>query len=671
MDVQLPDGTTVKGVPDGISKAELATKLKANGMNVPDSWMGAASAPTVDERGIPFEKGSTPESRKTTPEPPESIGQELYGAGEAALNAGASAITAPIGALAEGIAGGRNPVSEQMARMSLPPTTPAGQRYAGNIGNLMRESGIAGLAPEMAGVTNAARMAAQDLPRIPPLPPSVRDIGSDLTGSRVAPARAAAAAEARPLLQGVSEEARQRAAVEEAAGTHEMNAATARAQRLDQLVQRIDQRVSAPAKNSLGEDVPNLHDTGADLRTVAQGAAEAWRDKRASGGAIAFPKAEAEAAAKEASGQYVQVGGIESDLKTLLNEAKGIPHLENEISGYLSAITGGKSKEPAVAPPTMPGAQHTFVPNVKPKMVTVPQPFKNLVLVSRFGHDVVNSGNFMGFSAIGQRAAYNMVKKLDAELEKFAPAYAEAKAQWAADSKPLADMNTRFGKVIEGTEGESSLARVSTQDLPGRILGKREGIEVLQKLLGNDEKSNATVDKWVENWILKDVQGETGKGALNKIQAPQREATLSAVPELAAKLKTRFETKSALEESSARLAKQADQARKRGELAASSAQKQAESTRQIASRIDQDLKNIDDLMKYPDKKNQQAAIDGSLAVLARERNAGMISAEKYKAAGDLISRANTLEARAARAQRIAKRIAGLGTVVFIGKEIGP
>ena len=39
MDVRLPDGTIVRNVPDGITKAELAGKLRSNGMNVPDEWM--------------------------------------------------------------------------------------------------------------------------------------------------------------------------------------------------------------------------------------------------------------------------------------------------------------------------------------------------------------------------------------------------------------------------------------------------------------------------------------------------------------------------------------------------------------------------------------------------------------------------------------------------------
>jgi hypothetical protein len=56
MDVQLPDGTLVKGVPDGTSKLELATKLKANGKSVPDSWLQPAAPKTAStpvSKGLP------------------------------------------------------------------------------------------------------------------------------------------------------------------------------------------------------------------------------------------------------------------------------------------------------------------------------------------------------------------------------------------------------------------------------------------------------------------------------------------------------------------------------------------------------------------------------------------------------------------------------------------
>jgi hypothetical protein len=47
MDVRLPDGTVIKGVPDGMSKADLTAKLKSNGYDV--SKLVAASAPDVSD----------------------------------------------------------------------------------------------------------------------------------------------------------------------------------------------------------------------------------------------------------------------------------------------------------------------------------------------------------------------------------------------------------------------------------------------------------------------------------------------------------------------------------------------------------------------------------------------------------------------------------------------
>jgi hypothetical protein len=53
MDVRLPDGTVIQNVPDGTTKAELAGKLKANGMSVPDEWLAQdrAKASPADTMG--------------------------------------------------------------------------------------------------------------------------------------------------------------------------------------------------------------------------------------------------------------------------------------------------------------------------------------------------------------------------------------------------------------------------------------------------------------------------------------------------------------------------------------------------------------------------------------------------------------------------------------------
>jgi hypothetical protein len=50
MDVKLPDGTVVQGVPDGISKADLVAKLKGNGMAVPDEWTKGVSQPSMIDK---------------------------------------------------------------------------------------------------------------------------------------------------------------------------------------------------------------------------------------------------------------------------------------------------------------------------------------------------------------------------------------------------------------------------------------------------------------------------------------------------------------------------------------------------------------------------------------------------------------------------------------------
>ena len=50
MDVRLPDGTIIKNVPDGTTKADLVTKLQRNGMAVPSEWL--AQEPKKPERSF-------------------------------------------------------------------------------------------------------------------------------------------------------------------------------------------------------------------------------------------------------------------------------------------------------------------------------------------------------------------------------------------------------------------------------------------------------------------------------------------------------------------------------------------------------------------------------------------------------------------------------------------
>ena len=58
MDVRLPDGTIIKNVPDGTTKADLVAKLQSNGMAVPSEWLHAApAAQPVKEAGQSLNRG--------------------------------------------------------------------------------------------------------------------------------------------------------------------------------------------------------------------------------------------------------------------------------------------------------------------------------------------------------------------------------------------------------------------------------------------------------------------------------------------------------------------------------------------------------------------------------------------------------------------------------------
>ena len=59
MDVRLPDGTIIKNVPDGTTKADLVSKLQRNGMAVPSEWLDAKPAQTQAEPSVVEKVGSS------------------------------------------------------------------------------------------------------------------------------------------------------------------------------------------------------------------------------------------------------------------------------------------------------------------------------------------------------------------------------------------------------------------------------------------------------------------------------------------------------------------------------------------------------------------------------------------------------------------------------------
>ena len=81
MNVELPDGTVIEDVPDGISKRELAVRLQRNGMNVPQEWFA------IDVKEPPKVGLSRDEGAATA-------------LGEAAASLGTGALATPVAGLA-------------------------------------------------------------------------------------------------------------------------------------------------------------------------------------------------------------------------------------------------------------------------------------------------------------------------------------------------------------------------------------------------------------------------------------------------------------------------------------------------------------------------------------------------------------------------------------------
>lgn len=525
--------------------------------------------------------------------------------------------------------------------------------YLEMAGNAMTEGlqqgiGFLGAKGLPKGVTAPVRSAAERVAA-----PAISTY-RDLTGREIPAAKAAAGESARASVEGAAAQSETLARTE---AQHARN--------MDRVRAHLDDHLAQPRSNSAGESVPNLDQQGNTLRTSMKAAYDSAKEARKTAADIEFQQAKAAAAEKEATGARVDTGDIEKQLQSMKLEAKGIPDLEANIDHMLTSIRGRAA--PAVEPPGLIAGKY--------KQAAPPPParspgksFDQLELARRYLNDIAFSGNLEGYPALVRTRARDIAGKLDNAMQQFVPEFGSYKANYAKASEPLHSLDTRLGKAISGAEGGlhgDAYAKVAAQDLPARMFAKKEGIDLVVDALAGGKTATAEarsaaakqVDTMVENWILENTKAMTGAEAGKHLAAPQVGATMSAVPKVAERLATRFESRAALEQNSANLKTSAEKASK------ASADLSENSTK-----MRQDLENSDILSRQPDAASKQDALKGYLQVLARARSAGLVTPEKYKATLDLVSRANTLEERTARARGIAKKIAGGGVAVFLGKE---
>ena len=172
MDVRLPDGTIIRGVPDGMSKADLTAKLARNGYDVSKLGGAPADVPQVGADGHVVQQQPSPAA-----EPQDSLLGKLVSPVDAALSAGSAALGGIVGAVAgagNNIINGRAPgarageefgsrVAEKITR---PPATQTGRKILEAVGTVAEPLGalptatLADLAGAAGNATRAVRGAA-------------------------------------------------------------------------------------------------------------------------------------------------------------------------------------------------------------------------------------------------------------------------------------------------------------------------------------------------------------------------------------------------------------------------------------------------------------------------------------------------------------------------------
>jgi hypothetical protein len=174
MDVRLPDGTVIQGVPDGISKADLVAKLARNGYDVSKLAQAAVpnDVPQTDASGnyIPSPKPATPAD--------PSLVDRIIGGGETALVLATGATGGTLGTIAGtakglvnsvrngtfGTAAGADQVEQAAGdgaqALTYQPRTQTGQDYTQATGDAINSALPVMMMPELAGAAAGAKAGA-------------------------------------------------------------------------------------------------------------------------------------------------------------------------------------------------------------------------------------------------------------------------------------------------------------------------------------------------------------------------------------------------------------------------------------------------------------------------------------------------------------------------------
>lgn len=181
MDVKLPNGKIIKGVPDGTTKEEIARKAIAAGLARPSDF-GMSQTPADV---IPLGEDGQDVPQAPQPQRDLSLGEQIAGAGEALLTTATGATAGTLGylggaarglgqqLLGEGTAQDAQRMAEEGAAMlTYTPRTEAGQRITGEIGEALAFlPPVAAATPVLMPAAQTARAAAgaarQEIAQVP------------------------------------------------------------------------------------------------------------------------------------------------------------------------------------------------------------------------------------------------------------------------------------------------------------------------------------------------------------------------------------------------------------------------------------------------------------------------------------------------------------------------
>ena len=598
------------------------------------------------------------------PKAMQPFARGAVGAGEMGLASLTGAVAPAVG-IARSIASGKygtpEGVREAQQTTGYQPRTVYGQGLARGVGETADKLGLQALAP-VAGLTGELGAMGRAAPPVaravgdvagaikaPGMPSAIKNIAGALGGTGAQAVGAEAQAASRGALSDISK-------VHGATQAGKMSEAFT----LEDVSTRLQRELDASGQRG---GRPTLDKQGDMLRSAVSGSYDVAKAERTVKTKDLYAKAEQAATAREKDGARIDVSTVTPKVEKMLELAENIPDLQSKLGKLITAVTGAEEKAGVAAPIGGGKVSSRITPTKTPLPPKPGLTYQELDLANKYLKDIAYSGEMQGYDSIVRRAALDLSKGLDTQIAKFVPEHAHAASEYARLSEPLESFATRIGKAVTSTEGGikgDSYAKIASQNLPQKLFGTRDGVDLVVDALAGGKKgaaraaAQAKVDQMVEHWIMegtRGAEGRVGAGAAKQLATPQMQATMQAVPSVGKRVTEQLGREAGIESKIAQAGAGAKTARGEAEIAASA-----------KAKVDRALAQADVDFTYGSKK---AAYDGYVAAL-RQTMVG--DPERYKAAIALIERAGTLQAKTDKARSLAKKIAGYGTVATIGYE---